>query len=1143
MKSNRFMAFAMAAAVLLGIAAPCAFADGTYIYVRNAADMKELAEKCVIDSYSVGKTVVIDADIDLSTADFTFIPFFSGTFEGGGHKITGFTLKATNPERGFIGTVGDSGVIKDVKLSGKLTEGEKKEKSGTKVNTEKLLDIIDDISGEAGAVVDRFITDTGVYNIGGIAGVNKGSITGCSFEGSAELDKNVGGIAGVNEGRIEGCTNMASVKGDENIGGIAGKNNGVIKWCTNTGRINDNAVEGMYSTGGIAGMSDGVIEACINEGVIGYKNTGSATGGICGAQSGHISECRNRGAVYGKKRVGGIAGNFEPYTNITYNPDEISERIDEEKEKIRKDLDNIQDRIDGNRQNIKDDLDDFDNRLKDVLGINDITDAISDANDNFSVLTDSLTDLNDTVNSKIANGNSLESIADSIARAEGDLSTSSDEVRDFLVEARNTAKTMSDTTAELSDSFRSSNDELSELLGTVNDDMSDGERRDKIYDTLDGLNEALDSTAKAMDNISTMKVPTIRVDMLEDTDTQLGRILKKVNENSDGLLDPYIKINKWFSEIITDVSERKSKLEELKKALEDELGNLLPTIRPVATALPVVTADPESAMNSFFTIAHAAEDKDKTTLDRLLDLDIHDVDIPLEREVCGEKYEMAVVKYSVNEASVAGSSDVGGISGGVGFGVSAGGSFSNINSDGKEFSLNPSTAIKSVISACINEGDVLAKNTSAGGITGFSDLGKIKDSINSGNIVVTDGSYAGGISGYNLNEIMRCINTGDTDAESDIGGIAGYGKNISETYSLSRTSSDGERRGAIAGTVSGKVEHNYFLKEKLGGINGVDYSDRAQSVKKEALAVDGEISPELAGLEERYWTGSSGDLYMPQLRAFTENTAKSIPDVLKAKSSAHALFRFTVSFIVNDEPIKMMKLDYGEKIPSSDVPEIPKQNGQYGVWDKDVKAEIIRNTKFTAVYNKSKTTLSYGGEPPQILVEGDFDPSAELIVEEFNPDAVIADKKYTATAGYALMVMQNDEKYDGEMKVRVRLPKNNRRMRVGLITENSVVIAESEIDGSYMIFDPNGAERFVLVRAKRSLMPYIIMIMFMLFVAGVVYLLRNRIKERRLLNALKGVAEKLNTPPALAETNEALSENEQEETVQEEIIRDGKETQ
>ena len=693
---------------------------------------------------------------------------------------------------------------------------------------------------------------------------------------------------------------------------------------------------------------------------------------------------------------------------------------------------------------------------------------------------------------------------------------------------------MNDTTADISDSFRASNDELSSLLGTINGDMSDKERRDKIYDTIDELNSALDSTSRAMDSLSTMKMPGVNVDVLEDTDRQRSKILKKINDNSGGVLDPFIDINTYIGDIVSNVSERKQKLEKLKEILENELGKIVPTIAPIGTALPVTTQAPDSAFNSLFVTAHAADDtKDKTTLDRLLDLDIHDIDIPLERDVLGEKHEMAVVKYCINEGAVSGNSDVGGISGGVGFGVSIGGNFNNINSDGKEFSLNPSTAIKSVIGACINEGDVLAKNTSAGGITGFSDIGKIKDSINCGNITVTDGGYAGGVSGYNLNEIMRCINTGDTDAQSDIGGIAGYGKNISQTYSLSRTSSDGERIGAIAGTVSGTVEHNYFLKEKLGGINGVDYSDRAQSVKKEVLAKDGEIAPELSGLESRYWTGMAGDLYMPQLKAFTENAAHSIPEILKAKSTACALFRFTVSFIIGGETKKTIKLEYGDKIPSGDIPEIPKENGKYGVWDKDVKAEIIRNTKFTAVYNKSRSTLSYGGEPPQILVEGDFDPNAELVVEEFNADAVIADSKYIPTAGYAFMVVQNNEKYDGDLTVHVRLPKNHSRMRVGLITENSVVIADSEIDGSYMIFDPNGAERFVLVRVKRSPVPYVIMAFLVIVLIGLIYVFRDRIKERRVLRALRRVAVKLNTP--------VLPETDTEETSKEEEAYNGKE--
>lgn len=1126
---NRILAAATATVLISGFYVPLAAADQVYIYIRTAADMKDLADNCMIDSYSWDKIVVLDADIDVSSSDFTYIPYFGGVFEGNGHTISGLELEVTNPERGFIGTVGSSGVIKNLNISATITEG-KGITENENVNAERVLDIIEDISGDSRlSAIDRFFEDTGIYSVGGIAGINSGTISGCSFYGSAELNKNVGGIAGVNYGRIETSTNYGAIKSDENTGGIAGKNQGVIKWCVNNGRINDHAVEGMYATGGITGYSEGVIDSCQNYGTVGYKNTGSATGGICGAQSGRVNECQNFGAVYGKKRVGGIVGNFEPYTNITYNPDEIWDRIDEEKDKIRSDLDDLQDRFDKNRQNIKDDLDDFDERIKDILGINDITDAIHDANDNFNTLSTSLADLNDTVNRRIANGHSLESIADSIERAEGTLSANSGDVRDFLVEARNSAKTISDTTEAVSGSLIASNDNLAEILDTINGDLSDSERRQQITDALDSLDDALASTSDAMDHLSTLNIPTLRLDILEDTDTQLSKVLRRFNNEYSGLLEPFVKLNEDLSSAIDVLRERRERLKSIREDLGKLLDDVTPTIAPIATMLPI---ENESASVSFFVTAYAAEDNDKSTLDRLLDMDIHDVDIPLEREICGESYEMAVVNYSINSGTVSGTSDIGGISGGVGFGVTVGGSFANINSDGKEFSLNPSTAIKSVISACINEGDITAKSTSAGGITGFSDLGKIKDSINSGDISVTDGRYAGGITGYNLNDIMRCINLGDVNAKSDIGGIAGYGKNISQCYALTRTDSAGERRGAIAGSTTGTVESNYFLKERLGGINGVDYSGRAQSVTKEVLASDGDLSPELSGLEERYWTGTYGDLYMPQLRAFTENSASGLSDLLKAKSASSALFRFTAEFVIDGETVKTINLDYGEKLKSSDIPPIPKIDGQYGEWDKDLKAAIIRNTKFTAVYNKSKTTLSYG-EPPQLLVEGDFTPGAELVVEEFNPAAVINSKKYEPIAGYGFMVLENSEKYDGDMRVRVRVPQGG-NMKIGIIKENSVVIVDSTTDGRYLVFDPEGADRFIVLKVKKSIAPYIISGIALLVLLALLFVFRKRIFNRRPVKAARRIVKSMHAKLYPADAEEKAPDAEESDKKSEE---------
>lgn len=1123
---KRLTAGIMAGSMLICIVMPCTMADDTYIYIRNAADMKDLADKCMLDGYSAGKVVILDCDVDLSGSGFTYIPFFGGVFDGGGYTISGVDIEVNNPERGFIGTIGIGGEVKNLNVVGALKEGEapngEKNKTGG-----KAFKLIDNIHDESKSKIDRYFVDTGIYSVGGIAGVNKGSIISCSFNGSVSINKNCGGIAGVNEGRIESSTNYADVMGDDNTGGIAGKNSGIIKWSVNYGRINDHAIEGMYAAGGIAGYSDGVIEACTNYGEIGYKNTGSATGGIVGAQSGNISECRNMGAVYGKKRIGGISGNFEPYTNITYNPDDISDKINEEKAKLRQDLDDISNRFDNSRQRLRDDLNDFDTRLRDFFGLGN-TGSGGD-------IVNSLVDLNEALARRVDGANSFAAIADTLARAEEDLSSNNAELRLLFRDVRENAGRMADSTEGLAGSLTESNAHINSLMDSLNDNLSDSEKRKKTIETIDALNDAINSTSDAMDHLSTLRMPNLNfnVDVLDRTDNQLANALKKINGNLDGLLDPFIKMSDAFGNAYDSLAERKAKLEELKKKLEDWLEQSdpeKPTIEPLPSFLPIENEKPDRAMyNPFVKTAYAADDRsDKTTLERLLDMDIHDLDIPLNRTICGEEYEMAVIRYCVNEGAVTGSSDIGGISGGTGFGAGIGGSFDNISFDGEDFSLNPSTAIKSVISACINEGDISAKNTSAGGITGFSDLGKIKDSINCGNIEVSDGSYAGGISGYNCTEVMRSINTGDVDAQSDIGGITGYGRDIRQTYALTRTSGSTERTGAIAGTADGELEHNYFLKEKLGGINGVDYNDKAQSVTKEVLAVDGDISTELNGLENRYWTGTSGDLYMPQLRAFTENTAGTISDLLRAKSAACALFRFSVDFVIDGESVKVINLDYGERIPGDQIPEIPKKNGQYGVWDSDVKEPIIRNTKFTAEYNRSMSTLSYGGEPPQILVEGDFRPDAELVVEEFNPDAIINNARYTPTAGYALMVLENDKKYEGEMSIHVRVPKKSGNLKIGLITNNAVVVSECEQDGSYLVFNPNGAERFIVLKAKRNIIPFVIIGLALGICVALAFLFRRRLQQRILFEKVKLLAERI-SQPLLAQSNKNNGEPEKSE--------------
>lgn len=75
--------------------------------------------------------------------------------------------------------------------------------------------------------------------------------------------------------------------------------------------------------GGIAGASSGIITDCVNQGTIGFDHTGYNVGGIAGRQSGKILNCTNEGAVYGRKDVGGIVGQAEPYIESEYLQDRV----------------------------------------------------------------------------------------------------------------------------------------------------------------------------------------------------------------------------------------------------------------------------------------------------------------------------------------------------------------------------------------------------------------------------------------------------------------------------------------------------------------------------------------------------------------------------------------------------------------------------------------------------------------------------------------------------------------------------------------------------------------------------------------------------------------------------------------------------
>lgn len=287
------------------------YADQNAIKISSKEDFIEFSENCTLDTWSNEKIVDLTCNIDLENSDFSPIPTFNGTFNGNGYTISGINYSKSGS---YIG------IFRYVQANGKITN----------LN------------------VKATFTPNGSKNfIGGIVGKNYGLLEHCYFEGTVKGQDVIGGIAGHNadNGQIISCTTSGNINGENSTGGIVGKNNGFIQNCTNDAAVNtayeekkndisnidmdtgaiienyknnieeteEETILGNSDTGGIAGYSSGIVQGCINNANIGHQHIGYNIGGIAGRQSGYMLGCKNYGSIKGRKDVGGICGQLEPY--------------------------------------------------------------------------------------------------------------------------------------------------------------------------------------------------------------------------------------------------------------------------------------------------------------------------------------------------------------------------------------------------------------------------------------------------------------------------------------------------------------------------------------------------------------------------------------------------------------------------------------------------------------------------------------------------------------------------------------------------------------------------------------------------------------------------------------------------------------
>ena len=225
--------------------------NGSYT-VTSADGLMNIAK--LVNGGKTGINITLDTDIDLTGKDWTPIGTnvdnsYKGTFDGGGHTITGLTFTTNDEYAGLFGWLNRAGTVKNVVMEGVQ------------------------------------ITSNQIYggSIGGVAGYSWGTIENCSVSGSVSGTVYVGGVVGAQiGGSITGCSSSATVKGTVDVGGVAGQTNSsaTLTACYATGNviIEIDPVRNIAG-GGLVGFNGGNgVLACYATGNV--TSTGSSTGNV-----------------------------------------------------------------------------------------------------------------------------------------------------------------------------------------------------------------------------------------------------------------------------------------------------------------------------------------------------------------------------------------------------------------------------------------------------------------------------------------------------------------------------------------------------------------------------------------------------------------------------------------------------------------------------------------------------------------------------------------------------------------------------------------------------------------------------------------------------------------------------------------------
>ena len=898
----------------------------------------------------------------------------------------------------------------------------------------------------------------------------------------------------------------------------------------------DDLLNSHTDTGGITGYSSGVIQSCTNVGTVGYPHVGYNVGGIAGRQTGYLAGCVNSGVVHGRKDVGGIAGQAEPYVVLAPGSDTLR--------RLRTELDTLNGLIGQALDDADRSGDDLSARL---TAMGQSTDA---ARDSSKRLLDRTADFAD------GNVDALNSLSVTVTGALDSLSPALDDLGD-------TAGRMEKLTEHLEDGLEeldSPESDWTAVRAALRDLESAGAALSVASADLKAAVQALTDALVRNDNAAAAAALTALSGAASDLgggwrdagtavgalDGALARVpqlpvtdgLKQLHQFLDDLANALETLSAALPSTPEEWETVRAALSRTGAALGDALSAAVGISRAASDlgkALDAAASDgrPGDALDSFRSAARMAAGLSRSLESALASMkdavDTLREDGPMEFAALGEETraagadlyaaltglstQMQALNTSMQDSGDLLSADLRAISGQFNtvFDVLLD-AMADLQDGG---SADPSDYLE----------DTSDENIAA------TRLGKAADCRNTG--AVDCDRNVGGILGamaieYDLDPeddtarlslgstyetkavLQNCLNRGTVTAKKDCaGGLVGrmdLGTVINGQNYGTVTSTSGDYVGGAAGRSDGTIRACYAKCTLSGGdcIGGIaGWADHVTDSCAIATITGG---AECVGA-----VLGDADLDTGVIRnnCFVDTGTAAIDGVSYAGKAAPVAFAdlrkradipaefvsFTLTLTADGKTVDTIPFLYGDDLSLIDLPEVPEQEGAYGTWPAFDTSGLDSDITLEAVYTPWVTLVASDAQSGKLalaLAEGRFTQDAALRVTDSTaapPEVAAAD----APAVWEISLTGTDLTDSDTVPLRL-LNEGGGRGAVWKLTDGGWQQVDARSSGHYLLLDMTGTSGTFCIRSARpgALLPLLAALLAALALAAVLLTKRRR---------------------------------------------------